>query len=270
VSSRAEQLPPEWRVQLAQLQSDVEPFDSAEAERIVESELRQPLPRCSAAFDMTPLAAASTAQVHVASLPSGEKSWSRCSAPTSTSPCSADLNVMRDLTRLLSQRFDWARNTDLNGIMNEYADNILLELDYTNEAFSGRLLAAKHDACSPPCTSLSSTPASLRGACMTQEFVRGVKITNTDAIDQAGIDRTAVAVDLHARHRQAGALRRLLPRRPAPRQRARQHRASGKIIFLDMGMMGTLTTEKRMAMADLLWSLCRGRQRRRSPRRCCA
>jgi ubiquinone biosynthesis protein len=33
---------------------------------------------------------------------------------------------------------------------------------------------------------------------------------------------------------------------------------SGQIIFLDMGMVGTLTKEKRLAIADLLWSLQSG------------
>ena len=37
--------------------------------------------------------------------------------------------------------------------------------------------------------------------------------------------------------------------------------SSGTIIFLDMGMMGTLTQQKRMAIVDLLWSLSSGDKR---------
>jgi ubiquinone biosynthesis protein len=253
ISSRAEQLPPEWRVQLAQLQSEVEPFPWEEAAKIIESELRQPLPEVYAAIEHEPLAAASTAQVHVASLLSGEKVVVKVQRPDIDITVRADLNVMRDLTRLLSQRFAWARNTDLNGIMTEYADNILLELDYTNEAFSGRLLAQNMTMFPTVHIPVVYTRLSTRRV-MTQEFVRGVKITNTDALDQAGIDRTAVAVTFMRAIVKQVLYDGFFHGDPHPGN-VLVDTASGEIIFLDMGMMGTLPTEKRMAMVDLLWSL---------------
>lgn len=253
VSSRAEQLPPEWRTELAQLQSEVEPFPWEEAVKIIEGELRQPLNELYATIEHEPLAAASTAQVHVASLLSGEKVVVKVQRPDIDVTVRADLNVMRDLTRLLAQRFAWARNADLNGIMVEYADNILLELDYTNEAFNGRLLAQNMTLFPTTHVPVVYTHLSTRRV-MTQEFVRGVKITNTAALDQAGVDRTTLAVTFMRAIVKQVLYDGFFHGDPHPGN-VLVDTATGEIIFLDMGMMGTLPAEKRMAMVDLLWSL---------------
>ncbi|MFO7634911.1 MAG: AarF/UbiB family protein [Caldilinea sp.] len=256
VSSRAEQLPPDWRTELARLQSDVEPFDSAEAERIVTRELGCPISDLFNTFDMTPLAAASTAQVHRATLPDGSEVVVKVQRPDINVTVQADLNVMRELTRLAEQRFDWARHADMNGIMNEYADNILLELDYTNEAFNGQLLAENMRLFPTIHVPMIYGQVSTRRV-LTQEFVRGVKITNTQAIDAAALDRRELATTfMHAIVKQV-LYDGFFHGDPHPGN-VLVNTETGQIIFLDLGMMGTLTTEKRMAMADLIWSLSDG------------
>jgi len=256
VSSRAEQLPPDWRAELARLQSDVEPFDSAEAERIITRELGQPIAELFSTFDMTPLAAASTAQVHRATLNTGAEVVVKVQRPDINVTVQADLNVMRELTRLAEQRFDWARYADLNGIMNEYADNILLELDYTNEAFNGRMLA-ENMRMFPTVHVPAIYPQVSTQRVLTQEFVRGVKITNTAAIDAAGLDRSELATTfMHAMVKQV-LYDGFFHGDPHPGN-VLVNTETAQIIFLDLGMMGTLTTAKRMAMADLIWSLAEG------------
>lgn len=256
VSSRAEQLPPDWRTELARLQSDVEPFDSAEAERIVTRELGRPISDLFNTFDMTPLAAASTAQVHRATLPDGSEVVVKVQRPDINVTVQADLNVMRELTRLAEQRFDWARHADMNGIMNEYADNILLELDYTNEAFNGQLLAENMRLFPTIHVPMIYGQVSTQRV-LTQEFVCGVKITNTQAIDAAALDRRELATTfMHAIVKQV-LYDGFFHGDPHPGN-VLVNTETGQIIFLDLGMMGTLTTEKRMAMADLIWSLSDG------------
>jgi ubiquinone biosynthesis protein len=92
---------------------------------------------------------------------------------------------------------------------------------------------------------------------LTQEFVRGVKITNTEAIDAAGLDRSELATTfMHAMVKQV-LYDGFFHGDPHPGN-VLVNTESGQIIFLDLGMMGTLTTEKRLAMADLIWSLAEG------------
>ncbi|MBK8050273.1 MAG: AarF/ABC1/UbiB kinase family protein [Anaerolineales bacterium] len=168
----------------------------------------------------------------------------------------ADLNVMRDLTRVTERRFEWARHTDLSGIMDEYADNILLELDYTNEAYNGRVLAENMrifpNVHVPDIYGKLSTRR-----VMTQEFVKGVKITNVEAIDAAGLDRTELATTFMRAIVKQVLYDGFFHGDPHPGN-VLVNLETGNIIFLDMGMMGVLSTEKRLAMADLIWSLAEG------------
>ncbi|MCB0054596.1 MAG: AarF/ABC1/UbiB kinase family protein, partial [Caldilinea sp.] len=245
VSSRAEQLPPDWRSELAQLQSDVEPFDSAEAERIVERELGQPVDELFADFDSAPLAAASTAQVHRATLHDGSEVVVKVQRPDIDVTVQADLNVIRELTRLTEQRFDWARHADLHGITTEYADNILLELDYTNEAFNGRMLAENMRMFPTIHVPAIYGQLSTRRV-LVQEFVRGVKITNVEAIDAANLDRREMATTFMRAIVKQVLYDGFFHGDPHPGN-VLVNTDTGEIIFLDLGMMGTLTTEKRMA-----------------------
>ena len=259
VSSRAEQLPDDWRTQLAKLQSNVEPFPSALAEQIIERELGAPVCKLYATFEPEPLAAASTAQVHRATLLDGQQVVVKVQRPDIDVTVRADLNVMRDLTLYLERRMAWARNSNINGIVNEYADSILLELDYTNEAFNGRMLAQNMEVFPNVHVPIIYGDLST-GRVMTQEFIRGVKITNIDKLDSAGVNRTELAVAfMHAIVKQV-LYDGFFHGDPHPGNVLVDPETS-RIIFLDLGMVGTLTSEKRMALVNLLWSLSSGDRR---------
>jgi ubiquinone biosynthesis protein len=259
VSSRAEQLPEEWRTQLAKLQSNVEPFPSAVAEHIIERELGAPVSRLYATFDPKPLAAASTAQVHRATLLDGQHVVVKVQRPDIDVTVRADLNVMRDLTLYMERRMAWARNSNINGIVNEYADSILLELDYTNEAFNGRMLAQNMEVFPDVHVPIIYGDLST-GRVMTQEFIRGVKITNVDKLDAAGVNRTELAVAFMRAIVKQVLYDGFFHGDPHPGNVLVDPETS-QIIFLDLGMVGTLTSEKRMALVNLLWSLSSGDRR---------
>jgi ubiquinone biosynthesis protein len=259
VSSRADQLPPEWREQMAKLQSNVAPFPYAVADKIIKRELGAPVDELYATFNKEPLAAASTAQVHRATLLDGQEVVVKVQRPDIDITVRADLNVVRDLTRDLEKRFSWARNSDIYAITNEYADNILREIDYTNEAFNGRMLAKNMEVFPevhvPAIYSELST-----GRVMTQEFIRGVKITNVEALDAANVDRTLLATIFMRAIVKQVLYDGFFHGDPHPGNVLVDTNTS-QIIFLDLGMVGTLTSNQRMAMVDLLWALSSGDRR---------
>jgi ubiquinone biosynthesis protein len=89
---------------------------------------------------------------------------------------------------------------------------------------------------------------------MVQEFVQGVKITNVCALDEAGIDREGLArVFMRAVVKQV-LFDGFFHGDPHPGN-VLVNLSTGQIIFLDMGMMGSLTNQKRLALADLMWAI---------------
>jgi ubiquinone biosynthesis protein len=253
VSSRAEQLPPTWRTELEQLHSAVAPFPYTEAERILVDQLRRPPEQCFACIEPIPLAAASTAQVHRATLLDGTPVVVKVQRPDIHVTVRADLNVIRDLTQLLERRFTWAGESDINGIIREYAENIVRELDYQNEAVNGRYLAQNmSDFPEIHVPMIYSELSTAR--VMTQEFVKGVKITDVCALDGAGIDRADLArVFMRAIVKQV-LFDGFFHGDPHPGN-VLVNLETGQIIFLDLGMMGNLTNKKRLALADLIWAI---------------
>jgi hypothetical protein len=116
---------------MAKLHSGVTPFPSDVARSIVETELRRPLSELFATFDTDPLAAASTAQVHRATLLDGQLVVVKVQRPDIVPKVKADLGIIDDLLDAIEQRAR-ARDNDIRGIFQEFSKNMLLELDYTN------------------------------------------------------------------------------------------------------------------------------------------
>jgi len=75
LSTRRDLVPPDVADELSQLQDRVKPFDGETARAIVEQALGMPVTEAFQSFDTTPLASASIAQVHAATLASGRLSF---------------------------------------------------------------------------------------------------------------------------------------------------------------------------------------------------
>lgn len=253
VSSRAAELPAPWATELARLQSNVPPFPYEETRRIIVDELGQPPEQLYASFDQKPFAAASTAQVHKATLQDGRLVVVKVQRPDIDITVKADLNVMRDLAGILEQRQEAVREMDVRGLVNEFADNVMLELNYENELFNAQQLAMNMREM--PCIHVPAMfPELSAKRVMTQEFVKGVKITAVEKLDAAGVNRQELARDfLHAMIKQV-LFDGFFHADPHPGNILVDLRTS-RIIFLDMGMMGYLTRDQRFSLADMIWSL---------------
>lgn len=253
VSSRAQELPLEWKEQLDRLQSNVPPFSYETAREIIVRELRNTPENLFASFDAEPFAAASTAQVHRAVLHDGTSVVVKIQRPNIDVTVKADLNVINDLTKVIQRRQEWARNMDLNGLVDEFGQAILYELDYRNEAANVRLLAKNMEGLEavhiPAVYGELSTDKVL-----TMEFLPGVKISDVARIDAAGLDRPELARQFVMALTKQALFDGFFHSDPHPGN-VLVNLDTGQIGFLDMGLMGELNRIQRMALADLLVSM---------------
>ena len=253
VSSRAENLPPEWQEELNKLQSNVPPFSYDSVQRIITDELGAPPETLFATFDKEPLAAASTAQVHRATLLDGTEVVVKVQRPNIDVTVKADLNVLRDLSTRIQRKQEWAQGIDLRGLVFEFADGIMRELDYRNEASNARLLARNMEMF-PEIHIPEIYGEYCTAKVLTMEYIEGVKITDVQEIDGAGLDRIALADVFINSFMKQTLFDGFFHADPHPGN-VLVNLDSGQIIFLDMGLMGELNRNQRMALADLLISM---------------
>jgi len=134
VSTRRDLLPVDIADELAKLQDRVPPFDSAVAVASIEQAFGRPLNDVFATFEAAPLAAASIAQVHTATLKSGEEVVVKILRPGMHAVIERDLEVLGTLAALADEYWEDARRLRPTELVSEYRKTILDELDLMREA----------------------------------------------------------------------------------------------------------------------------------------
>jgi ubiquinone biosynthesis protein len=101
-SSQSSVIPPDWAEELDKLQSQVSPFSSDEVYQIIVEELGAPPEQVYAAFDPQPFAAASTAQVHRATLCDGTPVVVKVQRPNIQNQMKSDIGIMQNAARVVT------------------------------------------------------------------------------------------------------------------------------------------------------------------------
>jgi ubiquinone biosynthesis protein len=250
VSSQGRALPAEWASELEKLQSEVRPFPYEEVrERIIE-DLGAPPDELYATFDTTPLAAASLAQVHRATLHDGRQVVVKVQRPGIHGQLRSDVRILVRMARALERRARWAQDVDLSGVLLEFGTTLLRELDYTIEAYNARRLNRVLE----PIEGLhvpEAIPGLSSSNVMTLEFIDGVKPTRAAEIDAAGIDREVLA-DRMIR----GAVKMMIidgffHADPHPGN-VLIELDTGRLTMLDTGMVGELSVQNRIKLGSLM------------------
>jgi ubiquinone biosynthesis protein len=250
LSSQGRALPLEWEEELAKLQSDARPFAFDDVRAIVARSLGAPPETLYETFSPTPLAAASLAQVHEATTQDGRRVAVKVQRPNIHEQLRSDIRLLTRGAAVLERRIDWAADADLSGVVREFGSTLLRELDYTIEAYNTRRLErvlAKIDGVHVP----GVDPALSSGRVLTLEFIDGVKSTDTRDMDAAGLDRQELARNLVRGAVQMVMIDGFFHADPHPGNVVVEL-ASGRLTFLDAGMVGQLDLRKRIRFARFL------------------
>jgi ubiquinone biosynthesis protein len=137
LSTRRDLLSDEWAGELAMLQDRVPPFDAMLAREAIEAELKAPIDSLFDDFDDTPLASASIAQVHTATLKSNGKSVVlKVLRPNVEAQVNADLLLMTQTAALLERALGDGNRLRPAEVIEDYRNTILGELNLKLEALN--------------------------------------------------------------------------------------------------------------------------------------
>jgi ubiquinone biosynthesis protein len=132
LSTRRDLLPPEFTSELGRLQDRVSALPWAQIERVIGEELGGT--GMFTEIDTHPLASASIAQVHAATLRTGERVVLKVLRPGVTSLVERDLDIIARLARRTEARVGWARAIGVVQLAEGFAAALREELDFRVEA----------------------------------------------------------------------------------------------------------------------------------------
>ncbi len=251
LSVMANFLPAPFRDGLAGLQDRVPPRPTDEIRQRIVHELGRPVSELFAEFDDEPLASASLGQVHEAHLADGTHVAVKVQHVDIDEVVRLDLKTIRRIMSIVSM-FIPAKNLDV--YYRQIKAMIEEELDFEREARNIERIM-KNFVEDPRVV----FPKPVEGLCtkrvMTTTFVNGVKINDTKRLDEAGIDRSALAKKVVEVFCQMVFVDGVYHADPHPGNVLVG--PGGELVLLDFGAVAELSSEMKEGIPEFLEGVIR-------------
>jgi predicted unusual protein kinase regulating ubiquinone biosynthesis (AarF/ABC1/UbiB family) len=192
-STRADLFPAEYVEELSKLQDRVPAFGYEKVGKIIEADLGKPIATMFRHFDPVPIAAASLGQVHKAQLHSGEEIVVKVQRPGLMKLFAIDLTILQQIATYYQNHPRYGKGRDWLGIYGECKRILYQEADYLNEGRNADLFRRnfRHDPrIAVPRIYWRFTSKRV----LSLEYMPGIKVSNYEALEAAGIDRKSLAV----------------------------------------------------------------------------
>ena len=134
LSTRPDLLPVEYIEELALLQDHVPPMTESEVVRVSEQELGVPWEDVFKSIEPKPLAAGTIAQVHRATLESGDRVVVKVQRPTARAEIEQDLALLEVFAEKVGKRSALNRVIDMKAVFTHLSTSLQRELDFRQEA----------------------------------------------------------------------------------------------------------------------------------------
>ena len=192
LATRHDLLPADVIAQLVLLQDAVPPFDSNQAMAMIAKELNQPVNEVFSDIDATPLASASIAQVHSATLVSGEAVVIKLLRPNIRDHIEQDLNWLKLALRKIEDWLPDSQRLHPSRVIQTYEAIILNEINLLNEMDNTLQFARNFEHSNllyvPKMHTQWCTPRMLIA-----ERVYGIPLNQIEALDAAGVNRQVLS-----------------------------------------------------------------------------
>ena len=123
-----------WITEFQKLQRQAQPFDFSEVRTTIETEFKRPLEEVFPTYEQHPFAAASIAQVHAATLKTGEPVVVKVQRPRVATIIQTDLNLLMGLAEQLENRDPEMHLFKPTELVREFSRSVRKEIDFTIEA----------------------------------------------------------------------------------------------------------------------------------------
>jgi len=258
LSTRRDLLPEDIADELQKLQDQVPPFCGEEATRLIEEALGQSVTEVFADFSSEPLASASVAQVHKATLHSGEDVVVKVIRPNIHKTIGQDIQLLHTLAQLIERYSEDGKRLRPVEVVSDYEKTIFNELDLLIEAGNTSQLRRNFENSELLYLPQIHWQYSRRNV-LVMERIHGIPVADIPALNEQQTDMKVLAergveifftqvfrdsffhADMH----------------PGNIFVSRENPASPQYIAIDCGIVGTLTNDDKNYLARILLAFFR-------------
>ena len=188
LATRSDLLPEEYIEEFKKLHDNVAPLTPAELSRVLNENYPNGVDAEFANFNDRPLAAASIAQVHRATLKTGEKVVVKIQRPGIGKIIREDLEILRTLAELIERYIPESRYFNPTGVINEFKKQFEMEMNFVVEANNIRRFA--HNFQSEPHIKIPKVYTDLTNPqILVMEALEGIPLSQKASLEQEGIER---------------------------------------------------------------------------------
>ena len=250
LSSRADILPQPYLEELAKLQDSVPPAPFDQIKPIIEKDLG-PINEKFDEIDSNCISGASLGQVYRGSI-SGQQVAIKVKRPGIEKVVAKDLKVLKKILPLALRFVDPNLRYSAKAMLSQFIETIHEEMDYTIE--SKNLKKIKKDLEKNTKVIVPSVFDDFSSKnVLTMEYLPGIKVTNVQALDEKGIDREQLVIDVHKVFFTMLLKHSIFHADPHPGNISVTD--DGKLILYDYGMVGRINDKTRFKLIRLYLAL---------------
>ena len=253
LSMRSEILPQSFCDELAKLRADADPMPYSTVLDVLAAEYGRPADEVFAHIDPKPLGSASLAQVHRATLKTGEDVAIKVQRPGVRETMAQDVSIMRSIAKAATKVIRTSQIVDLKGVVEELWDTFESETDFLIEArnlaeFKRFSVRFKYMDCPTVYVELCTEHV------VVMEYIDGISVSHPGQLIDAGYDLKEIGTKLVDNYATQILDDGFFHADPHPGNILIR---GGQIVLIDLGMTGRLDQRTRAVLKEMIFAVAK-------------